>query len=302
MAAINSKVRKAVIPVAGLGTRMLPATKAIPKEMLPLVDKPLIQYVVNECIAAGITEIVLVTHSSKNSIENHFDTSFELEAMLEKRVKRQLLDEVQAICPPHVTIMQVRQGLAKGLGHAVLCAHPVVGDEPVAVILPDVILDEFESDLSQDNLAEMIKRFDATGHSQIMVEPVEDVTAYGVVDCKGVELKEGDSVPMVGIVEKPKANVAPSNLAVVGRYVLNADIWPLLSKTPPGAGDEIQLTDSIAMLMEKQTVEAYHMKGVSHDCGNKLGYMQAFVEYGIRHQSLGEDFKAWLEETVGAKK
>lgn len=188
MAAINTKVKKAVIPVAGLGTRMLPATKAIPKEMLPLVDKPLIQYVVNECIAAGITEIVLVTHSSKNSIENHFDTSFELEAMLEKRVKRQLLDEVQSICPPHVTIMQVRQGLAKGLGHAVLCAHLVVGDEPVAVILPDVILDEYESDLSQDNLAEMIRRFDETGHSQIMVEPVADVTAYGVVDCKGVEL------------------------------------------------------------------------------------------------------------------
>ncbi|STA45350.1 UTP--glucose-1-phosphate uridylyltransferase [Cedecea davisae] len=204
MAAINSKVTKAVIPVAGLGTRMLPATKAIPKEMLPLVDKPLIQYVVNECIAAGITEIVLVTHSSKNSIENHFDTSFELEAMLEKRVKRQLLEEVQSICPPHVTIMQVRQGLAKGLGHAVLCAHPVVGDEPVAVILPDVILDEFESDLSQDNLAEMIRRFDTTGHSQIMVEPVADVTAYGVVDCKGAALSAGDSVPMVGIVEKPK--------------------------------------------------------------------------------------------------
>lgn len=302
MAAINSKVRKAVIPVAGLGTRMLPATKAIPKEMLPLVDKPLIQYVVNECIAAGITEIVLVTHSSKNSIENHFDTSFELEAMLEKRVKRQLLEEVQAICPPHVSIMVVRQGLAKGLGHAVLCAHPVVGDEPVAVILPDVILDEFESNLSRDNLAEMVRRFDATGHSQIMVEPVDDVTAYGVVDCKGVELNEGDSVPMVGIVEKPKASVAPSNLAVVGRYVLNADIWPLLSKTPPGAGDEIQLTDSIAMLMEKQIVEAYHMRGVSHDCGNKLGYMQAFVEYGIRHESLGEDFKLWLHETVGAKK
>ncbi len=170
---------------------MLPATKAIPKEMLPLVDKPLIQYVVNECIAAGITEIVLVTHSSKNSIENHFDTSFELEAMLEKRVKRQLLEEVQSICPPHVTIMQVRQGLAKGLGHAVLCAHPVVGDEPVAVILPDVILDEYESDLSRDNLAEMISRFDETGASQIMVEPVEDVTAYGVVDCKGESPEAG---------------------------------------------------------------------------------------------------------------
>ena len=193
MAALNSKVRKAVIPVAGLGTRMLPATKAIPKEMLPLVDKPLIQYVVNECIAAGITEIVLVTHSSKNSIENHFDTSFELEAMLEKRVKRQLLEEVQSICPPHVTIMQVRQGLAKGLGHAVMCAHPVVGDE-------------------------------------------------------------------------------------------------------------IQLTDAIDMLIEKETVEAYHMKGKSHDCGNKLGYMQAFVEYGIRHNSLGEEFKAWLNESMGIKK
>jgi UTP--glucose-1-phosphate uridylyltransferase len=229
--------------------------------------------VVNECIAAGITEIVLVTHSSKNSIENHFDTSFELEAMLEKRVKRQLLEEVQSICPPHVTIMQVRQGLAKGLGHAVLCAHPVVGNEPVAVILPDVILDEFESDLSQDNLAEMIKRFDDTGSSQIMVEPVADVTAYGVVDCKGIELKPGESVPMVGVVEKPKADVAPSNLAVVGRYVLSAEIWPLLAKTPPGAGDEIQLTDAIDMLIEKETVEAYHMKGKSHDCGNKLGYI-----------------------------
>lgn len=298
MVAINSKVKKAVIPVAGLGTRMLPATKAIPKEMLPLVDKPLIQYVVNECIAAGITEIVLVTHSSKNSIENHFDTSFELEAMLEKRVKRQLLDEVQAICPPHVTIMQVRQGLAKGLGHAVMCAHPVVGDEPVAVILPDVILDEFESDLSRDNLADMIQRFNDTGSSQILVEPVADVTAYGVVDCQGAELKAGESVPMVGIVEKPKADVAPSNLAVVGRYVLSADIWPLLAKTPPGAGDEIQLTDSIAMLMDMETVEAYHLKGKSHDCGNKLGYMQAFVEYGIRHQSLGEEFKAWLTENL----
>ncbi|HBV40887.1 MAG TPA: UTP--glucose-1-phosphate uridylyltransferase GalU, partial [Erwinia sp.] len=274
----------------------------IPKEMLPLVDKPLIQYVVNECIAAGITEIVLVTHSSKNSIENHFDTSFELEAMLEKRVKRQLLEEIQSICPPHVTIMQVRQGLAKGLGHAVMCAYPVVGNEPVAVILPDVIIDEYESDLSKENLADMMRRFDETGYSQIMVEPVEDVTAYGVVDCQGAELKAGESAPMVGVVEKPKADKAPSNLAVVGRYVLSADIWPLLAKTPPGAGDEIQLTDSIAMMMDKETVEAYHLKGVSHDCGNKLGYMQAFVEYGVRHNTLGADFKAWLESTVGNEK
>ncbi|AIA71139.1 UTP--glucose-1-phosphate uridylyltransferase [Pectobacterium atrosepticum SCRI1043] len=301
MSIVNKKVKKAVIPVAGLGTRMLPATKAIPKEMLPLVDKPLIQYVVNECIAAGINEIILVTHSSKNSIENHFDTSFELEAILEKRVKRQLLEEIQSICPKHVTIMQVRQGLAKGLGHAVLCAHPLVGDEPVAVILPDVIIDEYESDLKKDNLSEMLQRFSTTGHSQIMVEPVENVSSYGVVDCKGVELKAGDSAPMVGVVEKPKASEAPSNLAVVGRYVLSADIWSLLEKTPPGAGNEIQLTDAIAMLMEKETVEAYHLKGVSHDCGNKLGYMQAFVEYGLRHDGLGEEFAQWLQEAIDAE-
>jgi UTP--glucose-1-phosphate uridylyltransferase len=300
MSAVNArtKIRKAVIPVAGLGTRMLPATKAIPKEMLPLVDKPLIQYVVNECIEAGINEIVLVTHSSKNSIENHFDTSFELEAMLEKRVKRQLLDEIQSICPEHVTIMQVRQGEAKGLGHAVMCAYPLVGDEPVAVILPDVIIDEYESRLNQDNLAEMIKRFSETGHSQIMVEPVTDVTAYGVVDCHGSVLEPGESLPMVGVVEKPKATEAPSNLAVVGRYVLSADIWPLLTKTPIGAGGEIQLTDAIAMLMQNDTVEAYHLKGKSHDCGNKLGYMQAFVEYGVRHPSLGQEFKAWLQKQI----
>ncbi|BAE74642.1 UTP--glucose-1-phosphate uridylyltransferase [Sodalis glossinidius str. 'morsitans'] len=298
MSAITTKVKKAVIPVAGLGTRMLPATKAIPKEMLPLVDKPLIQYVVNECIAAGINEIILVTHSSKNSIENHFDTSFELEAMLEKRVKRQLLAEIQAICPPYVTIMQVRQGLAKGLGHAVLCAHPLVGDEPVAVILPDVIIDEYESNLKTENLAAMLKRFEDTGRSQILVEPVEDVTSYGVVDCQGKTLNPGESVEMVGVVEKPSAEEAPSNLSVVGRYVLSAYIWALLEKTPPGAGNEIQLTDAIAMLMDKESVEAYHLMGLNHDCGNKLGYMQAFVEYGLRHESLGKEFKTWLKDAI----
>ncbi|RLM07653.1 UTP--glucose-1-phosphate uridylyltransferase [Gibbsiella quercinecans] len=304
MSALNRKVRKAVIPVAGLGTRMLPATKAIPKEMLPLVDKPLIQYVVSECIAAGINEIVLVTHSSKNSIENHFDTSFELEAMLEKRVKRQLLDEVQSICPKGVTVMQVRQGVAKGLGHAILCAHPLVGDEPVAVVLPDVILDEYSANLKKDNLHEMLQRFEQTGVSQIMVEPVphESVGSYGIADCKGHQLKPGESAPMVSVVEKPSPNEAPSNLAIVGRYVLSADIWPLLAKTPPGAGDEIQLTDAIDLLMEQEPVEAYHLKGVSHDCGNKLGYMKAFVEYGMRHATLGTDFSHWLQQVMSAGK
>ncbi|HEJ9033205.1 UTP--glucose-1-phosphate uridylyltransferase GalU [Serratia marcescens] len=291
---------KAVIPVAGLGTRMLPATKAIPKEMLPVVDKPLIQHIVSECVAAGIKDIVLVTHSSKNAIENHFDTSFELEAMLEARVKRQLLAEVKSICPPDVTVMQVRQGQAKGLGHAVLCAKPMVGDSPFVVLLPDVLLDDATADLRTENLARMLQRFDEMGFSQIMVEPVpeQDVSKYGVVDCAGATIAAGESAPMTAVVEKPAREDAPSNLAVVGRYVLSADIWPLLEKTPPGAGDEIQLTDAIAMLMKEQTVEAFHMSGKSHDCGDKLGYMKAFVQYGLRHGSEGENFSRWLKQTL----
>ena len=293
-------VRKAVIPVAGLGTRMLPATKAIPKEMLPVVDKPLIQYVVKEAIAAGIKEIILVTHSSKNSIENHFDKSFELEATLEKRVKRQLLAEVQNICPKDVTIMHIRQGEAKGLGHAILCAHPLVGDNPFAVLLPDVLIDEVASDPLKDNLAEMVKMFVETSVSQIMVEPVpqDKVSDYGIANINGERLAAGESLPMTEIVEKPSVKDAPSNLAVVGRYVLSANIWPLLEKTPLGAGDEIQLTDAIALLMEKEQVNAYFMKGKSHDCGSKLGYMKANIEYGLRHKTIGADFQAYLKEVV----
>ena len=297
---INHKVRKAVIPVAGLGTRMLPATKAIPKEMLPIVDKPMIQYIVNECIAAGITEIVLVTHSSKNAIENHFDTSYELESTLEKRVKRSLLEEVRSICPSHVTIMHVRQGIAKGLGHAVLCAKPLVGNEPFAVVLPDVLIDEASSDLTQENMAEMLRLFDKSDVSQIMVEPVPMtlVSNYGVADVNGHELEAGASAQMTQIVEKPEVDDAPSNLAVVGRYVLSSAIWDLLEQTPAGAGDEIQLTDAIAMLMQKETVNAFHMTGKSHDCGSKLGYMMANVEYAMRHSELGEDFKEYLSGLV----
>ncbi len=294
---VSHEIRKAVIPVAGLGTRMLPATKAIPKEMLPIVDKPMIQYIVNECIAAGITEIVLVTHSSKNAIENHFDTSYELESTLEKRVKRSLLDEVRSICPQHVTIMHVRQGVAKGLGHAVLCAKPLVGNEPFAVILPDVLIDDVECDLETENMAEMLRLFDENGESQIMVEPVpmEQVSNYGVADVNGHTLNAGACAPMVQVVEKPPIDEAPSNMAVVGRYVLSAAIWDLLEQTPAGAGDEIQLTDAIAMLMDKETVNAFHMRGKSHDCGSKLGYMIANVEYAMRHDELGDRFKAYLK-------
>lgn len=295
-----SKIKKAVIPVAGLGTRMLPASKAIPKEMLPIVDKPLIQYVVNECIAAGIKEIVLVTHSSKNSIENHFDTSFELEATLEKRVKRQLLEEVKSICPSGVTIMHVRQGVAMGLGHAVLSARPLVGDAPFAVVLPDVLLDDASADLRKENLAALVKRFESSRRSQILVEPVphDKVSSYGVVDVNGAELAPGAGAELKEIVEKPAPEDAPSNLSVVGRYVFSEAIWDLLAHTGPGAGDEIQLTDAIATLMDKEKVEAYHMVGKSHDCGDKLGYIKAFVEYAARHEKFGEQVSDWLRENV----
>ena len=287
---------KAVIPVAGLGTRMLPATKAIPKEMLPIVDKPLIQYVVDEAAAAGITEIVLVTHSSKNSIENHFDTSFELDATLEKRVKRQLLEEVQSICPKGVTLIHVRQGEARGLGHAINCAAPVIGDEPFVVMLPDVLIDDAACDLQRDNLAQMIQRFEQSGHSQVMVEAVatEQVSQFGIVDLGGATLNPGESKQMLSMVEKPSVAAAPSNQAVVGRYVLSKAIWPLLLKTPLGAGDEIQLTDAIAMMNEVEQVQAYALIGKSHDCGSKMGYLKAIVEYASRRQ----EFAPELQKTI----
>lgn len=294
---------KAVIPVAGLGTRMLPATKAIPKEMLPIVDKPLIQYIVEECYASGIREIILVTHSSKNAIENHFDTSFELESILESRVKRQLLDEIRSICPADMKIMHVRQGHSKGLGHAVLAAYPLVGNHDVIVILPDVLIDNLSCDFQRDNLSAMITRFAATGISQVMVEPVpkEAVSSYGIVDCGNGKQVPGTSIPITGIVEKPSLADAPSNLAVVGRYVLCAEIWPLLKSTPVGAGNEIQLTDAISFLMNRCPVESYYMLGRSHDCGDKIGYLKAFVEYGMRHTILGKEFSHWLKEGLIAQ-
>ncbi|KXS35278.1 MAG: UDP-glucose pyrophosphorylase [Idiomarina sp. T82-3] len=294
----TKRVKKVVIPVAGLGTRMLPATKAIPKEMLPLVDRPLIQYIVEECSAAGLTDVILVTHSSKNSIENHFDTSFELETTLERRVKRQLLEEVQAICPKGTTIMHVRQGEAKGLGHAVLCARPLVGDEPFAVVLPDVLVDSASCDLRQDNMAEMVRNFKETGATQVMVEkvPHEQVSSYGIADINGVDLAEGEQAPIKQLVEKPEVSKAPSDLAVVGRYVFPETLWPLLAKTPIGAGNEIQLTDAMAMLLEQSPVNAYYMKGKSHDCGNKLGYAQAFIEHAMRHPALADDMKKYIKQ------
>ncbi|HID3653039.1 TPA: sugar phosphate nucleotidyltransferase [Serratia marcescens] len=295
---------KAVIPVAGLGMHMLPATKAIPKEMLPIVDKPLIQYIVNECVAAGIKEIILVTHSSKNAIENHFDTSFELEAMLEARVKRQLLDEVQSITPKGVTLMHIRQGQPKGLGHAVLCAKPLIGDAPFVVLLPDVLLDDAKADLKKDNLAHLISRFEETGLSQVLIQPVDEhvLRDYSVVECQNKALRQGESSPITAIIEKPDSGVQlQSNYSAVGRYVLSAAIWPILEKTEPGAWGRIQLTDAIAELLKHQTVEATELVGESFNCGEKMGYLRAFVTYGLRHPVQGKNFECWARELMQSK-
>ncbi|MEQ5178003.1 MULTISPECIES: UTP--glucose-1-phosphate uridylyltransferase GalU [Proteus] len=289
---------KAVIPVAGLGTRMLPATKSIPKEMLPIVDRPLIQYIVEECAQAGVEEIILVTHSSKNSIADHFDTSFELENMLEQRIKNKLLEEVRSICPNNVKIVQIRQGHALGLGHAICCARPVIGNNPFIVLLPDVLLNSHYCDPQHDNLSAMIKRFEKTERSQIMVEPVpmSQVQQYGVVDCEGVFCPQGNWAPIRRIVEKPNPEDAPSNLSVVGRYVFSEAIWELLDGLPAGVGGEIQLTDAIDLLLKKEVAEAYTLVGKSHDCGNKLGYMKAFVEYGLHNSVLKEEFSSWMRD------
>lgn len=287
-------IKKAILPVAGLGTRFLPASKAIPKEMVTVVDRPAIEYVVKEAVAAGIEQIILVTHSSKASIENYFDRNFELEASLEQKKKFDLLKEITEIIPPHVSVVSVRQPQPLGLGHAVLCAKDIVGDEAFAVLLPDVLV----KDSSESNdLNLMIQQFNQSNAAQIMVEAVADhlVDQYGIVDVAEIPA-EGKSIQMQGIVEKPAIGAAPSNLSVVGRYILPAEIMRLLEQTPKGAGNEIQLTDAIAMLQQTEVVEAYRMKGQTFDCGSKLGYLKAVLHYGIDHPQLGESFKALIQE------
>ncbi|WP_114836698.1 UTP--glucose-1-phosphate uridylyltransferase GalU [Acinetobacter johnsonii] len=287
-------IKKAILPVAGLGTRFLPASKSIPKEMVTVVDRPAIEYVVKEAVAAGIEEIILVTHSSKASIENYFDRNFELETTLENKKKFDLLKEITEILPKHVSVISVRQPQPLGLGHAVLCAKSVVGDEDFAVLLPDVLVKENHT---ENDLARMIQRFDASKAAQIMVEAVPDhlVDQYGIVDVAHSP-KEGESVVMQGIVEKPAVDKTPSNLSVVGRYVLPAKIMQLLEQTPKGAGNEIQLTDAIAALQKLENVEAYRMKGQTFDCGSKIGYLKAVLHYGVEHPKLGEEFKQLIKE------
>jgi len=293
---MKQKVRKAVFPVAGLGTRFLPATKANPKEMLTIVDKPLIQYAAEEAVNAGINELVFVTSSSKRAIEDHFDKNYELEAELERKGKHKMLKIVREVVPPHVTCVYIRQPEALGLGHAVLCAKPVVGDEPFAVILADDLIHTGRNCV----LSQMLSVFNDRNCSILGVEevPHDETDKYGIVD---PEESDGRITKLKSIVEKPKPADARSNLAVVGRYVLTPAIFGHLENIPRGAGGEIQLTDAIQRLLQDETVLAYRFEGKRYDCGSKLGYLQATVEYALLHPDLREPFLEYLVSEFGER-
>ena len=284
-----SRIKKAVFPVAGLGTRFLPATKANPKEMLPVVDKPLIQYAAEEAVAAGITELIFVTGRNKRSIPDHFDKAYELEHELEERGKDKLLAQVRGIVPPGVTCVYIRQADTLGLGHAVQCAKPVVENEPFAVILADDLIDTPNGGC----LSQMAELYDKHGCSLLGVEevPADRTDQYGIVRCRDME----DRMAAVeGIVEKPRPAEAPSQLGVVGRYVLTPRIFERLEQTGRGSGGEIQLTDAIADLLAEERVLAYRFEGTRYDCGSKLGYLEATVQYALKHPELKDDFRAYL--------
>ena len=289
---MGQKVRTAVFPVAGRGTRFLPATKASPKEMLPIVDKPLIQYAVEEAIDAGATKLVFVTGSSKRAIEDHFDTDPELENALTQAGKVDLLQSVRNIVPPGVTCIYIRQGEPLGLGHAVLCAKPAVGDEPFFVHLADDLIAGDPPCLTQ-----MARQHDSHGGSVIACEivPPENTSSYGIVS-----VDEKDNNRIREIVEKPAPDEAPSNLAVVGRYLLAPEVFEKLENTGRGAGGEIQLTDAIADLLDDAPVYAYSFTGTRYDCGSKLGYLMATVAYGLEHEDAGERFRTHLKEVLDA--
>ena len=289
----NKTVKTVVFPVAGRGTRFLPATKASPKEMLPIVDKPLIQYAVDDALSAGAEPLVFITGSSKRAIEDHFDTDAELESVLQAQGKEDLLATLHGILPSWATCVYIRQSAPLGLGHAVLCARPVVGDAPFMVHLADDLIDA-----SVPCLRQMVDVFAAQGGSVLGVQPVppQDTDKYGIVS---LERQLGPRIgKLSNIVEKPKPAEAPSNLAVVGRYLLTGDIFNDLAKIGRGAGGEIQLTDGIARLLKRQPVFAYEFEGKRYDCGSKLGYLQATVEYGLKHPSLGADFAVYLKNFV----
>ena len=293
-------IRKAVFPVAGLGTRFLPATKANPKEMLTVVDKPLIQYAAEEAVNAGIEELIFVTSSSKRAIEDHFDKNYELESELEKKGKTELLKIVQEVVPANVTCVYVRQPEALGLGHAVLCAKPVVGDEPFAVILADDLINCGSDCAGKSVLGQMISVYNNNHASILGVEevPPQETDKYGIVDPGETD---GRVSRIHNIVEKPLPEVARSNLAVVGRYILTPSIFKHLEQIPRGAGGEIQLTDAIEKLLGDEQVLAYRFQGKRYDCGSKLGYLQATVEYALEHPELRDDFLEYLVSEFGER-
>jgi len=289
---------KAIIPVAGFGSRMLPSTKSIPKEMLPLLDKPLIQYIVEECIAAGIKDIIFVNHSSKQAIENHFDTQFELEQKLLSKQKFELLNDIKPSYFEGLNIISVRQHEPKGLGHAVLCAASVAAQEAVAVLLPDVILNNRTFDPSSQNLRAMIDRFMSTGHSQVMLQevPSNEVNKYGIGDLRKNVITPGESAEVFAFVEKPQEGSAPSNLAMVGRYVFSSGIWDKLKGGGAGTDGEIQLTDAMDDLIKSEVVEAYSLVGKSYDCGSKLGYIKAFIEFAATDSRFERDVRTFVKQ------
>ena len=287
-------IRKAVFPVAGMGTRFLPATKASPKEMMPIVDKPLIQYAVEEAVAAGMTDLVFITGRSKRAIEDHFDKAYELETELEMRGKADLLKIVRDTVPSHVNCIYIRQAEALGLGHAVLCAASVVGDEPFAVLLADDLLDSLGGSPVMQQMAE-VYNYHRCSVLGVMNVPREQTRQYGIVS---TERDSGEVQRVSGIVEKPKPEDAPSTQAVIGRYILTGRIFDHLRQLEPGAGGELQLTDAIASLLKEEAVLAYQFQGVRYDCGSKLGYLQATVELGLKHPEVGEEFAAFLASRV----
>jgi UTP--glucose-1-phosphate uridylyltransferase len=287
------KVRKAVFPAAGLGTRFLPATKAQPKEMLPLVDKPIIQYGVEEALAAGCDQIIIITGRGKSAIEDHFDVSYELEKMLEERGKTDLLAVVRQISDM-IHVAYVRQKEALGLGHAVLMARELVGNEPFAVLLADDVIDAPVPCLKQ-----MIEVFDETQSSVIATQIVEGraISAYGVLACKPVDGRFGGKLhEITNLVEKPRFEEAPSKLAVIGRYVLTPAVFETLERTPLGAGSELQLTDGLRLLLQREKIYGYVFDGKRHDTGNKMGFLKATVEFALKRPDLGGDLRAWLKE------
>ncbi len=287
---MTKRIRKAVFPVAGMGTRFLPATKANPKEMLSVVDKPLIQYAAEEAVAAGIEHLIFITGRNKRSIPDHFDKAYELEAELEQRGKTQMLEMVRNIVPDHVTCVYIRQSEALGLGHAVGCAEPVIGEEPFAVILAD---DLIKSE-GPNALQQMIEVYNDTGASVLGVEevPRDETYKYGVIKPK----EQGERLwEVAGMVEKPRPEDAPSNISVVGRYILTPAIFREIAQVGRGAGNEIQLTDAIVGLLDHEKVMAYQFSGERYDCGSKLGYLEANIEYALSHPELAEDFRAYLK-------